>query len=178
LISANDITILTMFSRYPDISEHESEFYMSKIENKENIPICNAILGKISPDDLSVESRKIFDNLKNWSENRTLRIRQNEIFSRKNKKETDFSLKMNELHQKGIISNETLFLYGVSGDLPDIEEYRQMSYEDKKFLWEDRIANRLGVQWRTRFSQGDNLFLFFKEKNKFKINFDWKSEGF
>lgn len=76
---------------------------------------------------------------------------------------------MTKLHKKGIISDQILALYGISGKLPDPEEYSEMSREDKKQFWCERMENRLGPKWKDRFRNR----LFFDQQF---VN--WKIEGF
>lgn len=179
MISSNDTTILTMLSRYPDIPAEEADKYIAKIHNEDNIPICHAIIGRISPDALEGDSRQTYDEFKRWSDDRTRRVRQQQYVARRNNKETDLSLKMNQLHAKGIISDEVMMLYGISGPLPERNTYVAMSPEEKLALWEEKLANRFGPNWRSRFGDNvTNLPIFTTRKITCVQPINWQREGF
>jgi len=178
LISANDTTILAVLSRYPDMPIEEAEGYISKIEHKPNIEICNAIIGKIRKEDLEDESRLIFEEYNRWSKSKTRRIKQEQWSNRRRQKETYLSLKMNELHKKGIISDEIMILYGISGELPEINMYEEMSFEEKQSIWEEKMEDRFGPEWRQRFNNNFiNYKLLLKRKKEYTKN-EWFFSSF
>lgn len=177
--STNDTTILTMLSRYPDIPADEADRYIAKIQNEENIPLCHAILGRISRDELTEDARQTFDEFKRWSDDRTTRLRQQQFVARHANRETELSLKMNQLHQRGVISDEVMVLYGISGPLPDRDSYSGMTTDEKRVMWEERMSNRFGPNWRERFSQRVNAMPFFTWRQvKSDQIINWQREGF
>lgn len=178
MISANDTTILAVLSRYPNMSSDEANQYISKIENKENVPICYAVIGRTSKEELDQESRKVFEEFQAWSQRRTRQIREEQITARKRQQETNLALKLNQLHQRGLVPDEFLALYGISGELPDRNLYMEMSPEEKQGVWEERMESRLGPNWRERFQNRGNFFgLLTRRKIEYnKIN--WNQEGF
>ena len=176
LISTNDTTILAMLSRYPNMPKEEADEYISKIEHEENIPICHAVLGRIEKEQLPEESRVVFEEFSLWSQRRTQRIREEQWTTRRRQKETNLSLKMNDLHRRGIINEEILVLYGISGDLPERNMYMSLTQEEKQALWEERMESRFGPNWRNRFSNL-GLRLFTHDKKEFS-KFSWIKDGF
>ena len=59
-----------------------------------------------------------------------------------------------QLHERGLISDETMLLYGMSGDLPDRSSYFALSEEERQFIWVERMERRFGPNWRERFERG------------------------
>lgn len=176
MISANDTTILAMLSRYPDMPAEEANRYIDKIEHEENIPICHAVLGRISKEELSEDAKLTFEEFSLWSERRTRRVREEQWTARRRQKETNLALKMNLLHQRGIINDETLLLYGISGELPERGMYMSLTQEEKQAIWEERMENRFGPNWRNRFSNLRVRIFDFNKKEYNKIN--WNKDGF
>lgn len=178
MISTNDTTILAMLSRYPDMSVQEADSYIAKIENEENIPICHAVLGRIHKSELQEDARRTYEEFNLWSQRRTRRVREEQWTTRRRQKETSLALKMNQLHQRGIVSDEILLLYGISGDLPEREMYIELNSDEKQALWEERMESRFGPNWRNMFARrniGQPLFSHRKFEYK-KTN--WLTEGF
>lgn len=178
LISSNDTTILAMLSRYPDMSWEEADTYIQKIEHEENIPICNAVIGRIDKEDLSDDAKKVFEEFQMWSSRRTRRVCEEQWTARRRQKETSTAIRMTQLHEKGIISDEVMVLYGISGELPDRRMYMQLSTEEKQFLWEEKMESRLGPNWRSRFSNGVNNLYFFPKNKLEYIKTNWNKFGF
>lgn len=147
LISTNDTSILTMLSRYPDLTVAEQNLHISRIEHEENIPLCHAVTGRISRDDLSPESQITFDEFSRWSKDRTERIQRDQRTARYNNRRNRTAERLKELHAKGIVSDEVLLLYGISGDLPERNVYVRMTREEKVALWEQRMRDRYGPDW-------------------------------
>ena len=171
--STNDTTILAMLSRYPDISVAEQDEYISKIEHEGNIPICLAVVGRISKEELNPSARDVFEQFSMWSADRTRRARNEQISDRHRMKQNRTAIRMTQLHQQGKISDQVMLLYGISGDLPERETYEQLDETEKRTLWEERISRRLGSQWRSRIN---NLPAMFCEIQHGTHN--WIQEGF
>lgn len=174
MISPNDISILTALSMYPDMSLDEADTYIDRLEHHENIPVAQAVTGRISPDTLNAESRQTYDEFMRWHFNRVDSIRNEERSARYAQRETRRASKMLELKEKGIISEETLILYGISGPLPDRHVYIQMSENEKERLWSERMERRFGEDWRRRLNIRPN---FLRRKCE-KIAHNWLKEGF
>jgi hypothetical protein len=175
LISPNDTTILAMLSRYPNMPVEEAKTYIEKIENEENVPICEALVGIIQKEDLNEESLLVFKEFMRWSDNRTTRTRQEQWTARKREQETKLSIKMNDLHRRGLVTDETMVLYGISGPLPEHGMYSSLSVEEKQLMWEDRMSSKFGPNWRSRFTinvRASKEFAFDVEK------VEWAKEGF
>ena len=179
MISTNDTTIIAMLSKYPNMPSEEADDYISKIENEENIMLCYAVIGRISRSELSEEAQQTYDEFQNWSQQRTQRVREEQWNARKRREETQLGLNMNRLFEKGMIGEETLLLYGISGTLPDRNVYFGMSPEEKQNLWEEKMLNRFGPNWKDRFSENTlRLSIFNSKRLNCKKKVDWKHEGF
>lgn len=159
-----------MLSRYPDISPQEANKYLDKLEHEDNIAVGKAIIGIISESQLNDDAKQTFREFKRWSNDRTSRTRQGEIAARRNNKQTDLALKLNRMFQQGKITEETLVLYGISGELPDRNLYVTLSPEEKQEIWSRRMENTYGPNWRRSFRRT------FIQKIDNEIN--WKQEGF
>ena len=82
--------------------------------------------------------------------------------------------RMIELHEQGLISDQVMMLYGISGDMPDRDFYKGLTTEEKRELWADRMEERLGENWRRRF---ENLPPLLQERIE-RITHNWLTEGF
>lgn len=175
MISPNDTTILAMLSRYPNMPVEEAKTYIAKIENEENTPICEAIVGIIPEKELSEDSLIVFKEFMRWSENRSARTQTEQWTARNRKKQTDLSIKMNDLHSRGIISDEVMILYGISGPLPEQRMYSDLAADKKQAIWEEKMSNTFGPNWKSRFTinvRASKEFTFDVEKVQ------WTKEGF
>jgi hypothetical protein len=175
LISINDTTILTVLSRYPHISVAEQDEYIGQIEHEENIPLCHAVAGRISPDELTPSARQTYQEFKLWSEDRTRRTRNEQLNDRYRRRQNRTAIRMAGLREKGLISEETMLLYGMSGELPERTAYRIMTIEEKRALWEQRMERTLGPNWRDHIGRVPHLLQ--KKRIEFEIH-DWLKEGF
>jgi len=174
LISPNDTSILAAIKVYPDMDQDEINTYIDKLDQEEIVPVARAVAGQISPNDLNSQSQQIYDEFMNWSNNRIDMIRNEEQMARLRRQETRRSNKMLDLKNKGLISEETLILYGISGPLPEREVYLNMTDIDKERLWINRMTRRFGHNWEDRLNiQPD----FFKKKIE-RITHNWLKEGF
>lgn len=178
MISANDTTILAMLSRYPDMPSEEADGYIARVQDANNVPICHAVLGRIDSSDLDEESRKVYFEFSHWATDRTRRMREEELSARRRQKETRRSLRMKQLHEQGIISDEVLLLYGISGEMPSPEVYAEMSREERLEIFQSRIENKFGPQWQRQLP-----FIFRKMPFLTRIGYepfkvDWIREGF
>lgn len=174
MISTNDTTILAMLSRYPDISVTEQDEYISKIEHEENVPVCLAIMGRVTREELTPSARLTFDEFSRWSMDRTRRTRNEQMTDRYRNRENRTAIRMAQLHQQGKISDQVMMLYGISGDLPERRVYARLSDNEKLALWEERMELRLGPSWRRHIH---NLPSMFQERQQTEIH-NWRQEGF
>lgn len=183
MISANDSTILAMLSRYPDMPAEEANEYISKIEHEENVPICRAVLGMIGKEDLEEDARNTFEEFQRWSQDRTRRTRNEQWNARKRRQETRTALTLTKLHERGVITDQTLLMYGISGELPERHMYMAMSPEEKERLWSERMESRFGPNWLSRFDQnGDTPLPIFRGRtwgrHTERTEVNWRLEGF
>lgn len=174
MTSTVDTTILSVLSRYPDIPADEADEYIAKIEHKENVPLCHAVIGRIKPDELNEDIRRTYDEFIRWSLDRTRRFRNEQIEDRYRRRENRTSIRMTQLHQQGRISDEMMLLYGISGDLPERHVYIELSEDEKKALFSERMERRFGLNWRRRFN---NLPMLFQHRI-FTQKHNWLKEGF
>lgn len=174
MISVNDTTILAMLSRYPDMPGEEADSYIAKIENEENISVCHAVIGRIAKEELDDDARRTYEEFHRWSMDRTRRVRSEQWSARQRQKETRMALRMNELHQKGVISEQVLVLYGISGPLPERNMYAALSAEEKEAIWVQRMESRFGPNWRQRFR---NLPAILQRRIE-TTTINWRKEGF
>ncbi len=79
------------------------------------------------------------------------------------------------LHQQGRISDEVLLLYGISGELPDVDKYSKLSVSEKQSIWSERLALNLGTDWERKVSRV-RLPVVFRGRSFGKAN--WRREGF
>lgn len=177
MISANDTTILAALSRYPDMPAEEADSHIERIEHEENVAICHAVLGRIDPRDLPEDSQRVYREFHLWSQNRTRRIHNEQQIARYRERETRMAQRMRELHERGVVSDETLLLYGISGDMPERHVYIRMSEEEKRMLWIERMERRLGPNWTHRVNR---LPTFVRQllKEYSVSREDWMREGF
>lgn len=168
----NDTTILAMLSRHPDIPREEQDEYISKIQHEENVPLCLAVLGRVPREDLTPSARQTFDEFSRWSSDRTRRMKNEQMTDRYRRRENRTAIKMSQLHERGIISDQVLMLYGISGDLPERHVYSQLTIEEKRELWEDRMERRFGPTWRTNIRSVPRMF------QETHGGHDWIREGF
>jgi len=176
MISSNDTSILAMFSRHPNLSDSEIDENINKIDHPENKLICQALLGKIKPTELTEDQENVYWEVKEWSSNRTCQIRNEQILSRRRNQSNKLRDKMIDLYERGKISNEVLMLYAMSGSLPDALEYNKLKPEQKQDFWLNRIEERLENPNRVslrEFRGNVRKWLNFKDR---KVN--WKKEGF
>ena len=130
------------------MSASEADEHISKLQDSEIKPLCWALLGRIDRDQLNDELGLVFDKFQQWSEEKTTRIRNEEWSARRRQKETKLSLRFVGLHQQGQISDRTLLLYGISGDMPEWHYYHSLSVEEKESFWAERVESRFGPNWR------------------------------
>lgn len=173
MISTNDTTILAMLSRYPDMPVPEQDECISKIEHKENVPICLAIMGRVTREELTSSARLTFDEFSRWSMDRTQRTRNEQMSDRHRNRQNRIAIRMAQLHQQGKISDQVMLLYGISGDLPERKFYAKLSDNEKLALWEERMELKLGPSWRRHIN---NLPTMFREVEQSGHN--WLQEGF
>lgn len=177
MISSKDSTILAMLSRYPNIPTEEADLYISKIEHEDNVPICHAVIGRIRREELSEDAKLVFDEFQTWSANRTLRTQQEQWNARRRNKENKLVLKMINLHRLGVIDDSILALYGISGNMPDVNYYRTLNADQKRAIWEQRMESRFGPNWRDLISSSNFIpissDIIIKPS---KVN--WEKQGF
>lgn len=178
MTSANDTTILAVLSRYPNMPAEEADSYIAKIEHEENIPVCHAILGRIPEHSLDEDAGRTFTEFQRWSQDRTRRFRNEQWSARRRQKETRTALRMTELHERGVIDDATMLMYGISGEMPERGMYMAMSPEEKERMWRDRMEARFGPNWLQRFSNRNLPLPLFMQRRFEHVPVNWLKEGF
>lgn len=173
MISINDSTILAMLSRYPDLPPREIDEHVENIENEENVAVCHAVVGRLDPSDLSPSARRTYEEFHRWSLDRTRRFRSEQISARQRSQETREAIRLTQLHQRGVISDQFMLMYGIQGELPEMNVYYNLSDEEKLAIWSERMEHRFGPNWQRRFR---HLPAFMKEIEPLSHN--WRLEGF
>lgn len=85
---------------------------------------------------------------------------------------------MTQLHQRGLITDAALMLYGISGPLPDAEEYSRLTVAQKNNIWHERMERKLGPDWLSRL-QNLSVPLPVVEEVRFTPEpADWLRDGF
>lgn len=168
------MTILTVLSRYPDMSPAEADSHIARIQQAEVIPLCHAILGRINSDTLNAEALDVFNQFSDWSQDRTNRVRAEQISARQQQRQTRLATKLTDLFQRGQISEHTLLLYGISGNLPPVPLYARLTEEQKEAMWADRMEDRFGPLWRDMFTETP----FFVRKRRATVTSSWQTDGF
>ena len=81
-----------------------------------------------------------------------------------------------EWHDQGLVSDEIVLLYGISGTFPEQHEYAAMTPRQREALWSERLESRLGRNWRERFyRRGFTLPAFLR---RVEHTHNWLTEGF
>jgi len=78
------------------------------------------------------------------------------------------------LYQGGLVSEHILYIYGISGKLPDRETYYQMSEQEVEVFWDKKMSSKFGKRWRNIFTK---LPDFLQKRDFFESNC-WITEGF
>jgi len=80
------------------------------------------------------------------------------------------------LHRQGRISDEILLLYGISGELPNIEKYSKLSVAEKQSVWSEKLESNLGSDWERQIGRIKKMPAVFRGRSFGKPN--WRREGF
>ena len=175
-INAHDRSIIGAICQYPDMSISEKRKAIRKLNDPNLKPIIRVLTGLENSDILSKDDRIVLADIQKWKENRTKRLRNQEIQARRNNNEpTRLAKNLIRLKEQGIITDNTLLLYGVSGDLPEQRTYQQLNLEESRSFWERKFRNRYGDSWRNYF---DTLPSIFDESHKAELSKEWPKEGF
>lgn len=172
MISVKDTSILAMLSRYPTMPAEEADRHIAQIEHEENIPLCHAVLGRIPPEELESDTRQTYYEFMRWSEDRTRRFRAERMVRRQTEQIDPVAARLLSLRRQGLIPEETLMLYGISGDLPDRDAYAAMATEERRALWQNRMQQAFGRNWQREFT---NLPAIFTKEREIH---NWIKEGF
>ena len=164
-----------MLTRYPDFTDNEIDTHLSNVQDDGNRNICKAIVGRISPEELTEEDREIYNDAIRWSDERTNRFRNEQHAARRRERPTHEASRLMDLNQKGLVSDETMLMYGIQGDLPEWNHYYTLSPEEKRAIFEDRMEDRFGENWRDHLG---HLPFFNKTRTWSESTFEWKVEGF
>jgi len=174
LSSVNDTTIIHMFLTNPDLSVQEQNSNLLKLENPYNVELCEAILGRIRPEDLIDELKKEYYELKHWAQFKKTKIKQEQIENRKKNKQNKFAERLLKLYRQGRVSEEVLLLYGISGNLPEKSVYQEMTAEERRDFWNQRSRENFESDVDSSFFSMSRII----EKRKQSEKIDWIRQGF
>lgn len=100
-----------------------------------------------------------------------MRMKNEEIAARRQERETRRGTKLMEMYRKGLIQQEVLILYGISGELPPRESMQTADErESVKQMFRDRMRTRFGSSWEGRLP-------VFWISERIGLH-DWLKEGF
>ena len=86
---------------------------------------------------------------------------------------SDMTCQILRLYESGLISEHLLYIYGISGELPEREVYYRMSDQEKETYWDQKMSSKFGECWRNFFTE---LPTFLNKRDFFSHN--WLVEGF
>lgn len=165
------------------MSDEDLHRYMDLLENPANKKLVLALLGRINPDTLDENAQQELEEIKGWHLAGVLRRRNEQINARYQNRETRMAQKMLSMRERGVISEETLILYGISGPIPERHPTRDREYTHEEKLAElhGRMERRFGIRWRERFSRLPEWLAiedpsWFRKHDLGKVN--WMKDGF
>jgi len=173
MISTRDMSVVAAICKYPDLSEEEKDALLNNVEDQRYIPICSVILGRQERSSLSEIELQVLAEIESWSNYRTMRINAEQRAARYRGEPTQMAKNLIRMRDRGQISEKTLIMYGISGDLPDRAIYHALSQEEKRNLWENRLASRFGTSWRSCFTTVPSIFNYEEQ-----VSEQWLTEGF
>jgi hypothetical protein len=143
----------------------------SNNQHKKNI--CLVAIGDLDIEVLDEPDRSCAIESAREAKTRIKRIRQKQIKSRRENVMTPLAKKLTWLHRQGKVPEKMLIIYGVSGTIPyrHSVENRNLTYEEKVVILQQRMERRFGVRWRERFHEIPE-WLGSGEKT------NWVNEGF
>lgn len=97
---------------------------------------------------------------------------------RRKHQEARMASKMKELHAKGMINDQVLLMFGISGDLPELSSYNRLSTEQKNTIWNEKLSNRFGGNWREDFVEKGIPVIAVRQLKSIKSDINWRKEGF
>jgi len=175
-LSPNDRSIIGAICHYPDMKKIEKEGMIKKLHDRRLVNIVSALAGLKTLEELSTSERNQLIEMETWRNSKRDRLRNEEIHARRNSSEpSPFARKLLDLRSRGQVTEETLILYGVSGDLPVRRTYNQMTKQEQRRIWEERMIDRYGVTWREYFRTIPSIF---EDDVREEIIDEWMKEGF
>lgn len=151
MISPKDSSIIAVIFSQPNITSSELEQLYSKMDNPTCRRICEAHIGKIPFEDLNQYEQEALQEIRSWNKEKIMRINNEEVTTRLQERESRRGNKLMEMYRKGIIRQEVLVLYGISGNLPTRNAMQTPTgQEASKQLFRDRLRSRYGPNWESR----------------------------
>jgi hypothetical protein len=142
------------------------------------VPVCEAIIKRIDREELEEDAKLTFDELDRWSRARTQQTRNEQISARTRRVNTRLALKLTQLNRSGRVSDQTLIMYGVRGELPDMNHYHNMTQEERNAHWEQKMESTFGPHWRHHFESRNEPIFLFRSKSPEKSEICWQQHGF
>jgi hypothetical protein len=158
-LNPNDRSIIGAICHFPDMKVEEKQEMINKLQDRSLTRIVETLAGLKNMNELEPEERNQLVEIETWRDSKRTRIKNEQIDARRRSNQPNaFASKLLAMRSRGQISEEYLFLYGVSGDLPVSSTYAQMTLQEKKQIWEDRMVNKYGFSWRSYFNVLPSVF--------------------
>jgi hypothetical protein len=140
---------------YPDMQVTERDQLFTQLHDTSLKNICLVALGELDIEVLDEPDRSCAIELAREAKARIERIRQQQIKARRENVMTPLAEKLTRLHRQGKVPEKMLIIYGVSGTIPFRHpvENRNLTYEEKVAVLQQRMERRFGVRWRERFHE-------------------------
>lgn len=167
---ANDNAILAILSQYPNMDVEDANLYIGKIEDDRYAMVAKVIVGQIDISELDEQAGYIYSEIKFWYTRKQEQIQAEQRTARRRGQKTPLAKKMLAAYEQGRIPIEMLMLYGISGDLPQLETYSDMNQEEREVYWRSRISGR--VKSRTLTERMMRIIVTQSSEHK-----DWRSLG-
>lgn len=149
-MSPNDLSILASLSQLPPATAAAADALVARLDDPRHAAVARTLAGGMDEALLSEAEAELFRQVRVRSAERIQRVRDEQEAARRRREETRLAQTLKRLHASGAISDEMLLLYGVSGDLPDLQTYQSLTPGERRRLWSDRIASKLGPDWPSR----------------------------
>lgn len=180
MISTKDMTVIGAICQYKNLSTEEQDTFLNNLEDQRYRPVCSVILGRQSKESLSEQELQVLEEIEEWKKNRIKRIHSEQQAARykqqadPNLPPTRMARNLLKMRERGLVNDEMLLMYGISGDLPERHIYTAMTPEQRREFFHSRMESRFGPNWR-RFVTLEWSEQIFEDR---EILEDWLTEGF
>lgn len=179
MISPKDASIIAIICKFPDLSEEEIQNLVSNLENPANANVCLALANRLEDSELTAEELAKVEEFRASNQERTERVRREEIEARRREQVTPLARNLLKLHEQGKVTTNMLLLYGVQGDIPERHPvlHRDLSQEEKAEIIRERFRQRFGENWERTI--GHLVPKWLRHRKEWSITtVDWSKDGF